>query len=160
MIGESEQMISDGALDRYKVLVFLWGNVTEKSVLDRIDKWLRAGGTIIYCYMPLRLRVHRRRRRIDDAALLRIPEVQVHFPLGDGVPAEFYSAFIREQLRKMPQVRGPIRSALAMRKPSSVYWSVLENGKLALLNFSDDAASVRLESGKAIRIDPYEMVLE
>ena len=36
----SEQMILDGALDRYKVLVFLWGDTTEKPVLDRIAQWV------------------------------------------------------------------------------------------------------------------------
>ena len=29
----SEQMILDGALDRFKVLLFLWGSTTEKPVL-------------------------------------------------------------------------------------------------------------------------------
>ena len=158
----SEQMISDGALDRYKVLVLLWGNVTEKSVLDRIDRWLRAGGTIIYCYMP---RGWVSTVECDESMMQRwasgdTGKGKFIAYSGESVPAEFYSACIREQLRKMPQLRGPIRSALTMRKPSSVFWSVLENGKLALLNFSDDAASVRLESGKAIRIDPYEIVLE
>jgi hypothetical protein len=158
----SEQMIADGALDRYKVLVFLWGNVTEKSVLDRIDKWLRAGGTIIYCYMP---RGWVSTVEGDESMMQRWAAGDagkgkfIAYP-GDAVPAEFYAEFIRGQIRQMPQVRGSIRSALAMRKPTSVYWSVLENGKLALLNFSDYAASIRLESGKAIRIDPYEMVLE
>ncbi len=44
----SEQMILDGALDRYKVLVFLWGSVAEKGVIEKIDRWVRAGGVIIY----------------------------------------------------------------------------------------------------------------
>ena len=43
----SEQMILDGALDRYKVLIFLWGDVTEKPVLDRIAQWVESGGTVI-----------------------------------------------------------------------------------------------------------------
>ena len=158
----SEQMIADGALDRYRVLVFLWGNVTEKSVLDRIDKWLRAGGTIIYCYMP---RGWVSTVEGDESMMQRWAAGDtgkgkfIVYP-GDAVPAEFYSAFVRDKVRSMPEVRSSIRSALAMRKPAGVYWSVLENGKLALLNFSDDAATVRLESGKTARIGPYEMVLE
>ena len=39
----SEQMILDGALDRYKVLMFLVGSITEKPVLERIDAWVKAG---------------------------------------------------------------------------------------------------------------------
>jgi hypothetical protein len=44
----SEQMILDGALDRYKVLLFLWGAVTEKPVLERIDRWVRSGGALVF----------------------------------------------------------------------------------------------------------------
>ncbi|MBI2948301.1 MAG: beta-galactosidase, partial [Verrucomicrobia bacterium] len=48
----SEPMILDGALDRYKVLLFLWGAVTEKPVLERMDHWVRNGGTLIYAPNP------------------------------------------------------------------------------------------------------------
>jgi hypothetical protein len=37
---------------------------------------------------------------------------------------------------------------------------VLENGKLALLNFSNHPAGLRLPSGKSITIAPYEMAME
>jgi len=158
----SEQMIADGALDRYKVLVFLWGNVAEKSTLERIDKWLRAGGTIIYCYMPRGWvsTVEGGESIMQRWASGDTGKGKFINYSGESVPAEFYSKFVREKVRQLPQVRASIRSALGMRKPVEVFWSVLENGKLALLNFSDNAATVRLESGKAVRIDPYEMVLE
>lgn len=45
----SEQIMTDGALARYKVLLFLWGSVTEKAVLERIDKWVRDGGIVVFC---------------------------------------------------------------------------------------------------------------
>lgn len=158
----SEQMIADGALDRYKVLVFLWGNFAEKSALERIDKWVRAGGTIIYCYMP---RGWVSTVEGDESIMKRwaagdTGKGKFIVYSGESVPAEFYSEFVHEKIRRMPQVRASIRSAMAMSKPDSVFWSVLENGKLALLNFSGRAASLRLESGKTIRIDPYEMVME
>ncbi|MBI5086149.1 MAG: hypothetical protein HZB13_16315, partial [Acidobacteria bacterium] len=44
--------------------------------------------------------------------------------------------------------------------PDSVFWSVLENGKLMLLNFGDETATVRLASGKAVTIPPYEIAVE
>jgi len=47
-----------------------------------------------------------------------------------------------------------------MERPAQVYWSVLESGKTALLNFSEDPVTVRLSGGKAVRIDPYEIALE
>ena len=50
--------------------------------------------------------------------------------------------------------------ALRMDKPATVFWSVLDNGKLALLNFSGHPATVRLAGGKQITIAPYEMAME
>ena len=60
----------------------------------------------------------------------------------------------------MPSLQSRIRDALRMEKPATVFWSVLENGKLALLNFSNHPATVRLVSGKRITIAPYEMAME
>ena len=82
------------------------------------------------------------------------------FYRGDAIPAEFYAEFIREQLLKMPRIRPQVRAALGMDKPAGVFWSVLENGKLALLNFSNRTALLRLDGGKALKIDPYEIAME
>jgi hypothetical protein len=48
----SEQMILDGALERYRVLLFLWGALTEQPVLERIDRWVRDGGIVVYAPRP------------------------------------------------------------------------------------------------------------
>jgi hypothetical protein len=52
-----------------------------------------------------------------------------------------------------------IRQAMAMEKPELVYWSVLENGRLALLNFQDQEAVVRQEGGRTLRLKPYTVML-
>src|SRR4030042_3707699 len=52
----SERMILDGALPRYRVLVFLWRDDVEAEVLDAIDRWVQEGGRVIAPYwarMPL-----------------------------------------------------------------------------------------------------------
>lgn len=157
----SEQMIADGALERYRVLVFLWGQAVEKNTLERIDAWLRAGGTIIY---PERPRGHLVTVEGDRSISQRWVEGdtgkgKVIFYLGDSIPGEFYAEFVRQQLSRMPGLRPAIRSALAIEKPASVFWSALENGKLALLNFSNHPAIVRLPEGGMVRIDPYEIVM-
>lgn len=157
----SEQMIADGALDRYRVLVFLWGQVVERSTLERIDAWLRAGGTIIY---PERPRGHLVTVEGDRSIPQRWIEGdtgrgKVIFYRGDSVPGEFYAEFVREQLSRLPDLHPAVRSALAIGKPASVFWSALENGKLALLNFSNHPATVRLPDGGTVRIDPYEIVM-
>jgi hypothetical protein len=51
-------------------------------------------------------------------------------------------------------------AALNKEKPSTVFWSALENGKLALLNFSSRAARVTLANGKTVKIPSYEMAME
>jgi hypothetical protein len=47
-----------------------------------------------------------------------------------------------------------------MEKPNTTYWSILENGKTALLNFSGRRATVQLAHGKVVNIAPYEMAME
>jgi hypothetical protein len=42
-----EQMIRDGALERYRLLVFWEGTVVEQEVLDKIVEWVRAGGVVV-----------------------------------------------------------------------------------------------------------------
>jgi hypothetical protein len=158
----SEQMISDGALARYKVLVFLWGHITERGVLERIDQWVRQGGTVVYPLMP---RGAMQTVEGDTSIMQRwlagdTGKGKAIFWRGDSIPAEFYATFIRKQLLAMSQLDPRVQAALRMSRPAGVYWSVLESGKIALLNFSDDAAMVRLAEGKAVRIAPYEIALE
>ncbi|MGC8785048.1 MAG: hypothetical protein ACP5RN_11785 [Armatimonadota bacterium] len=42
-----ERMIQDGALDRYRLLVFWEGTVIEQDVLDKIVEWVQAGGVVV-----------------------------------------------------------------------------------------------------------------
>lgn len=158
----SEQMILDGALDRYQVLLFLWGAITEKPVLERMDQWVRRGGTLVFAPNP---RGHPGTVEGDtsiagkwlagDTGLGRVVLWR-----GDLIPSRSYAEFVRDLLLKTPSLRPQTRSALQMEKPSTVFWSVLESGKLALLNFSNRPATVRLADGKTISIGPYEMAMD
>jgi hypothetical protein len=78
---------------------------------------------------------------------------------GDSIPGRHFAGFLREMLRKTPSIDGRVRAALEMEKPGWVYWSVLENGKLALLNFDDRPAQVRLAGGRMVTLGPYEPML-
>lgn len=42
-----ERMVGDGALDRYRLLVFWEGTVVEQDVLDKIVEWVQAGGVVV-----------------------------------------------------------------------------------------------------------------
>ncbi|MCX6624738.1 MAG: beta-galactosidase, partial [Acidobacteria bacterium] len=157
----SEQMILDGALDRYKVLVFLWGTVTEQKVLEKLDAWVRAGGTIIFSVQP--------RGGLtsvsEDASIFQrwqsgdTGKGKLIVYSGDSIPGEPYARFVAQELQKMTTLRPAISAALRIRKPADVYWSALENGKLALLNFSDDITTITLDGGRIVRLDPYAIVL-
>lgn len=67
---------------------------------------------------------------------------------GETIPARDYCEYVRDLLLKTPSIHPRIHAALRMQKPGTVYWSVLENGKLALLNFSSRTATVRLANGR------------
>jgi hypothetical protein len=158
----SEQMILDGALDRYKVLLFLWGAVTEKPVLEAMDRWVRNGGTLVFAPRPRGLpetvegdNSIAQKWVKGDTGNGRVIQWQ-----GDLVPSGSYAEFVRDLLLKTPAIRPQTREALKMEKPPTVFWSVLENQELALLNFGDHAARVRLASGKTLHIPPYEMAMQ
>jgi hypothetical protein len=79
---------------------------------------------------------------------------------GDLIPSQSYVEFVRDLLLRTPSLHPQVREALEMEKPATVYWSTLENGELALLNFSNHPASVRLPSGRNVTIAPYEMAMD
>jgi hypothetical protein len=160
----SEGMILDGALDRYKALVFLWGRVTEKPVLEAIDRWLRNGGTIIY---PMR-------QQFRQGFLTTVEgdrSIAQRWLSGDigkgrfigyeGTPDPFteYVRFVRGQLRKMDKIHPAVGRALNAELPASVFWSVLQHGELVLLNFSDRDAEARIEPGKAVHLPPFSITM-
>jgi hypothetical protein len=66
---------------------------------------------------------------------------------------------VRDLLLKTPAIRPEIRDALRMQKPPTVFWSVLENQQMAMLNFGEHPAKVRLANGKTLQIPPYEMAM-
>jgi hypothetical protein len=46
-----------------------------------------------------------------------------------------------------------------MEKPETFFWSVLGGDELALLNYSATSATVRLNGGEAVRMEPFSIVL-
>jgi hypothetical protein len=79
---------------------------------------------------------------------------------GDLIPSHDYARFVKDLLRQSPAIRPEIRSALQIEKPSTVFSSLLENRRLALLNFNDEPATVRLPGGRELTLSPYAIVLE
>ncbi|MBI3680012.1 MAG: beta-galactosidase [Acidobacteria bacterium] len=157
----SEQMIEDGALEKYKVLVFTWGHITEQKIAERIRRWVEAGGTVIYPERPRGLleTVEGDRSQSDRWRRGETGKGRVIFFSGDTIPGDQYARFVRKELLAMDGLDPQTRRGLRIAKPAGVYWSVLEGGRIALLNFSDEEAGVRFE-GKALRLAPYAVVVE
>lgn len=157
----SEPMIRDGALAHYQVLLFLWGHIVDADVLNQIDAWVRSGGIVIY---PLRkatplgtvnddFSVYRRWLRGDTG------DGKVIIYHGDFEPPRRYAKFIKNQLLKLRSKLHPLTiEMLRLRRPAEVYVSVLQNGKMVILNFNDDPVEVEISDENYARIEPYSIL--
>jgi hypothetical protein len=157
----SERMIADGALPRYKVLVMLWSNVVEADALDKIDEWVRNGGTVIalkWDRMPLQtvegnMDVYRRWQAGDTGKgkALLITE--------DREPPQRYTDKVYEALLAMPELSPLTQAMLRTEKPDEVYVSVLKSGAFAILNYNDREVRVRVPEKTEVTIAPYSIAL-
>ncbi len=158
----SEQMVLDGALTRYKVLVVLWSDIVEKETADRIDRWIREGGTVIYPYwsrMPFGTVE-------DDYAVYNrwlagdTGKGHVVFYYGDREPPHRYADFIRRELLRRTDLDPRTQRMLQVQKPSEVYVSVLKSGTLAILNYNDEIVAVNVPGLKLpTRLKAYDIAL-
>ena len=155
----NEQMILDGALDKFKVLVFLVGRDAEQPAIEKIDAWIRKGGVVIF---PSREGSNQRplasvegdatifeKWRKGDTGKGRVIFYDWHPITKD------YCDFLRKQLSTIPEVRKELRDAVAMTKPETTYWALLTTGKLVFLNYGDDPAEIKLVDGRTLTVEPY-----
>lgn len=155
-----ETLIRDGFLDKYKVLVFAWGNLIDADIQATIDAWLRKGGTVIYPSFP------RGKQSI-------IGEGENHFPRwlqgdcgegqflrfrGDMEPPADYGEYVRDCLREMTNLNPLTQQALRVEHPPRVYFSIQKDGHLLTINFSKDPAKVRLRGYFDETVEPYGVV--
>jgi hypothetical protein len=157
----SERMVRDGALSRYKVLLFLWSDIVEGDALKAIDQWVRKGGTVIYPYwsrMPL--------GSVEDDfgvynGWLRgeTGSGRVIFYRGDREPPHRYADFIRQKLDSSSALDKRTLRMLRVQKPSEVYVSILQSGTLAVLNYNDIPVQIRESGSAAVTIQPYSIKL-
>jgi hypothetical protein len=156
----SERMILDGALDRYKALVIVWGSVTEKAVLDRIADWVARGGVLFYPDREFAREGGFQTVEGDVSTYRRWKAGEtgkgaVHLFAGHAEPFRVYARYVREQLSKCAALSERTRRALAIRKPEDTYWTLLEGGGLALLHYGDEPATVTLSGGRTLAMQPY-----
>lgn len=157
----SEQMVRDGALSRYKVLLFLWSDIVEADALEAIDRWVRHGGVVLYNYwsrMPLSTveedyAVYNRWLRGDTGM------GKVIWYRSDREPPSRYARFIRQQLLELQRLDPRTRRMLLIDKGPEVYVSVLQSGKLAILNYNDEVAHALVPGAGTVSLQPYSIRL-
>lgn len=152
-----ERLIRAGFLDRYKVLVFCWGNVVDADVQQAIDQWLRQGGVVIY---PAR----HDQETVDGATTTFRAWLQgdtgkgsFHRFQGDMEPLSLYGDYVGQVLRQLPRLHPWTQTALAVEHPDRVFVSVLENGTLLAINYDDRPVTIHLPEGTSATLAPLEI---
>lgn len=152
-----ERLIRDGFLDRYRVLIFCWGNVIERDVQRRIDEWIRNGGVAIYPSYP---RGPQRTVEGDDSVFLAWERGDTgngafhRFP-GDMEPIQLYGDFVESLLLNTTTLHPWTRRAVATERPPHTHIAVLENGRVLALNYSDAPADITLPDQESQQLQPY-----
>lgn len=155
----SEQMIMDGALDRYKVLVFLWGDRIEKPVLERISQWVKTGGTVITPFLLQTIEgdnLVMQQWEQGETGKGRLIRYRVQSMISFDY---YYVRFVHDKLLELNELNPDIMKAMRMEKPETVYWSVLKSKELVILNDDDEPATVRFE-GRTIKLEPHSIFLK
>jgi Beta-galactosidase len=152
-----DRLILDGFLDSYKALVFVWGDQLEKEVIERIDQWLRSGGTIIF---PYHLNsslgtVEGDTTTFDRWMLGEVGEGRFFRYRGDDDPPSLYADFVASSLADTPTLSTATRIALEAEHPAGVFISAQEDGSFLMLNFSDRPAKVVHPAIDTAEIAPY-----
>jgi hypothetical protein len=152
-----DRLIRDGFLDRYRVLVFAWGNHVEADVQTAIDKWLRQGGVILCPSYP---RGPQETIEGDTAVFQRWANGDTgrgafHRHKGDMEPPSCYGDFVAAVLRATPSLHRWTCQALAAKHPPQVFLTVQQDGHLLALNYSPTAARLTLEGKADVEIEPY-----
>ncbi len=152
-----ERLIRRGFLDRYKVLVFCWGNILEKDVLEAVDRWIRAGGTAVFPNYPKGYYESVEGDSSLFQAWQRGDTGKGSFRrfAGDMEPIALYGDYLESVLTGVRNLHPWTRAALRVEHPPRVFLSVLEDGHLALLNYNDSPAEVRLPGEFQDTLPPY-----
>ncbi len=158
----SEQMIVDGALERYKAVIMVWGNTMEKAALDRIGEWVKRGGVVFYPDRELS-REGPLQTVEGDSSVYRgwqageTGKGRARLFAGQTEPFSAYTEYVRRELPKVESLSPAVKAAVTMRKPDDTFWAQMEDGRAVLLNYGDEAAVVTLTGGRTVTLAPYSI---
>jgi len=154
-----EHLIREGYLDKYKVLVFVWGNVIEADVLAAMDAWMRRGGTILYPSFPRSpletvegdTAVFGQWSRGDTGAgsFRRFK--------GDMDPPSLYADFVREALGGLDTLAPVTRTLVNAERPEQVFLTAFEDGSIGILNYEEEEATVQIPGKEMVTVSPWHV---
>ena len=157
----SEQMVLDGALSRYKVLLLLWNQMIEEKPLEQLDAWVRGGGIVLVAQwrsQPLTT-VEGDRSVFDRWQNGETGSGTVIFVPDDREPPHRLADAMAAELLRVETLDPRTIRMLQTDKPSEVYVSVLRNGSYALLNYNDGPVRVSIPSLKPVEMGPYSIAI-
>jgi hypothetical protein len=76
---------------------------------------------------------------------------------GQTEPFSAYAEYVRRELPKVQSLGVAVREAVTMRKPDDAFWTVMEDGRVALLNYGDTTAVVTGADGRTVTLAPYSI---
>jgi len=154
-----ERLIREGFLDRYKVLVHVWGDVAEADVLEKIDGWVRNGGTLIYPSFPRGYLETVDGDSTTFARWTRGDTGQGSFQRyqGDMEPPSLYGDYVEGVLSGMDSLHPWTKAALNASHSDRVFFSVQEDGRLLVLNYSGEEGFLQLEGQPRVALRPYSI---
>jgi hypothetical protein len=150
-------LLRQGHLDKYKVLIVPWGSLVEGDVQEKMDAWLRAGGTLIYHNYPRGpmqtvegdSKIFQRWAAGDTGA-----GTFIRFR-SDMEPPRIYEEFLKKTLLGIETLHPWTRTAIAAERPEQVYLSVQDDGHALVLNYTASPAKVTLGETQALVVEPY-----
>lgn len=152
-----ETLLRDGFLDRYKVLVFAWGEFIEAGVLEIIDAWMRKGGCVIYPAFP---RSNLSTIEGDSGVFLKwiggdTGQGRFFRFVGDMEPPADYGRFVKDRLLGLDTLHPWTKAVLRLNAPDKVFFSIQSDGHVLALNYNEYEVRVPLSPDKEEKIPAY-----
>lgn len=154
-----EHLIREGFLDKYKALVFVWGNVIEADVLAAMDAWMRRGGMILYPSFP---RGALETVEGDPSMFARWSRGDTgngtfkRFK-GDMDPPSLYADFVRNALSGHSTLAPVTRALIDAERPEQVFMTAFEDGSIGILNYEEKDAEVQIKGVEEITVSPWQI---
>ncbi|MCA9424112.1 MAG: hypothetical protein KC994_03525, partial [Candidatus Omnitrophica bacterium] len=154
-----ERLIREGFLDRYKVLVHVWGDVIEADVEEKIDDWIRNGGTLIYPSFPRGslstvegdpdLFSSWSKGDTGNGAFIRYQ--------GDMEPPSLYADYVHERLLDVAGLHPWTKQILESDHSEHVFSSIQKDGHLMVLNYSGDVGFIDIPHRSRVSLETYSI---